>query len=232
MITTQMLNENIFGIAIGLRFNRTFAIGDNLGKIADRILYSKNSYFNPEFFPQVDSGINNILLRDELQNRYLAISTTDIILEVKKIAEQAYDIATLENNYEKQILHSILSDYQVRDIKRIGYLIKYKISDESISKAFCTKFKVDTDNLSMRFQKNYPMPDAMSKKDVNDYCTNIYTITKVANSNELIIHSDYQIHFEPFLDNYNDINYQLFLKAKNQFHEKKLPEFLTSYFTT
>ncbi|MFA6609484.1 MAG: hypothetical protein WCT15_01365, partial [Candidatus Omnitrophota bacterium] len=83
MITAEMLNQNICGIAIGLRFDPTFAIGDNLGKIADKILYSKKSYFNPVFFPLVTSDINTIMLRDEARSKYLVISTTDIILEVK-----------------------------------------------------------------------------------------------------------------------------------------------------
>jgi len=74
MISISNLKENIYSIAIGLRFNPTFAIGDNLGKIADKILYSKNSYFDPKFFPFIDSGINEILLKDAIPTRHLYIS--------------------------------------------------------------------------------------------------------------------------------------------------------------
>lgn len=229
MITLEMLNQNIRGVAIGLRFNPTFAVGDNLGKIADRILYSKNSYFNSDFFPLVESGINTIVLHNEPQTHSLVVSTTDIILEVKMSSGAEYDKAILEQEYERQILQSLLSEYQVRDIQRIGYLSKFRIPDKQISDAFCKKSGVDANNLSMRFQKNYPMPDAMAKKDVNDYCANIYTIVKQANLDELTVHSDYQIHFQPFLDSHEDIQFDSFLKTKNVFNEKKLPEFLNGY---
>ncbi|MFA6079154.1 MAG: hypothetical protein WC779_05350 [Candidatus Omnitrophota bacterium] len=229
MITAEMLNQNICGIAIGLRFDPTFAIGDNLGKIADKILYSKKSYFNPVFFPLVTSDINTIMLRDEARSKYLVISTTDIILEVKLDINTDINKTVLELEYEKQILNSILSVYQVRGIQRVGYLTKYKIKDKEISDIFCTKTGVEANNLSMRFQKTYPMPDSMIKRDVNDYCSNIYTIVKAAKLDELIIHSDYQIHYQPFLDNYEDIPFKTFLKTRNDFNEKQLLECLNKY---
>ena len=228
MITRETFGQNVCGIAIGIRFNQTFAIGDNLGKIADKILYSKQSYFNPQFFPLVDSGIHSIVLKDEPLNRYLVISHTDIILEVKKMLN-AEDRTKLEQEYEKQVLKLVFSTYQVRDIQRIGYLTKYQIHDKKIADTFCAKSGVDANNLTVRFQKNYPMPEAMLKKDVNDYCSNICTIEKKADLDELTIYNDYQIHFTPFLDNYEDVQFNAFLKSKKIFNEEKLPEILSRF---
>lgn len=81
----------------------------------------------------------------------------------------------------------------------------------------------------MRFQKNYAMPEAMQKKAVNDYCSNIYTIVRKSGSDEIIIQSDYQIYFNPFLDTPEDIQYSIFLNEKNKFNEKILPDWLNSY---
>lgn len=229
MTALSNLKESIYSIAIGLRFSPTFAVGDNLGKIADKVLYSKNSYFDPKFFPLVDSGIANIMLKNDPLTRYLNISTTDIILEVKKDVDTNFDIAILEEEYKKQILGSVLTTYQVRGIQRIGYLTKYKISDKGLSDSFCRKSNVDANNILMRFQKNQPMPEAMFKKNVNDYCSNIYTIIRASDSTELKIHSDYQIYFNPYLDSHEDIQYSKFLKAKNIFNEEMLPSWLKGY---
>lgn len=226
------IKNNIYSIAIGLRFNPTFAIGDNLGKIADKILYSKKSNFDPNFFPLIDSNINEIILRDKDMSRSLVISTTDIVLQVMKKDGEELNVKLLEEEYKRQIFDSVLKSYQVRDIQRIGYLSKYKIPDKAIAESFCKKCGYNTNNISVRFQKNYPMPEAMQKKEVKDYCTNIYTITKAPNSDELKINSDYQIYFTPFLETHEDVPYGIFLNEKNRFNEEVLPETLGKYLST
>lgn len=46
------LIDSLIGITIGIRFRSNFSVGDNLGNIVDKILYSKDSYFNPKVFPK------------------------------------------------------------------------------------------------------------------------------------------------------------------------------------
>ncbi len=45
------LDDFIVGFAIGIRYRANFSIEDQLGKIADKILYSRKSFFNPIIFP-------------------------------------------------------------------------------------------------------------------------------------------------------------------------------------
>jgi len=231
MNTVANLKNSIYGIAVGLRFNQTFAIGDNLGKIADKILYSKNSHFDPKLFPFVDSNINQLILRDEDMFNSLIISPTDIILQVRKKVDGELNIKLYEEEYKKQILESILKLYQVRDVRRVGYLSKYEISDKEIAESFCKRVGIDAKNITIRFQKNYTMPETMQKKEVNDYCTNIYTLVKPPDSDKLRISSDYQIYFSPYLEDTEDILYDEFIKEKNNFNEKTLPDWINGYLT-
>jgi len=50
------LKNNIIGLTVGIRFNRSFRIPDVSGDIIDNILYSDKSPFGTKFFPKVQEN--------------------------------------------------------------------------------------------------------------------------------------------------------------------------------
>lgn len=229
-MTNSDLSQNLVGIAIGVRFSQNFAIADNLGKITDYLLYSrKNTLFNSDFFPLVESDTNHRYLRDHENTKYLAITTSDIIFEVNDLAKNQVTAADMENAYEAMILSGVFGLYEVREIQRIGYLTKFRLNNKALADSFLRKTGVDTNNISLRFQKNYPMPDSMTKKEVNDYCSNIFTINKRPDSDQLFIRSDYQVYFKPPLDDKDDIRFRDFIREREKFNNTELLKWLNDY---
>ena len=81
----ENLDEFIIGIAIGIRFRAKFTIEDQLGKIVDTVLYSKNSFFTPQIFPQVQNLIGKKILFNEKTQDKLHIDNSNIILSSIKV---------------------------------------------------------------------------------------------------------------------------------------------------
>jgi len=223
------LASNLTGIAIGVRFSPTFAVADNLGKIADKILYEKDSYFNPDLFPYLDSDFHAKCLKSSDGLKYLIISTTDMIVEMNGLRNSALKCLDIENAFEKQIINGVFKTYEVREIRRIGYLSKFCLENKTLAELFLKKTGVSSNNISLRFQKNHPLPISMQKKEVDDYCSNIYTIIKKPDSNELLIRSDYQVNFKPPLDDVDDIRYRVFLNEQKKFNSSLLIDWLNEY---
>lgn len=47
------LKDNIIGLTLGIRYNRSFRIPDISGDMIDNILYNEKSPFGEEFFPRM-----------------------------------------------------------------------------------------------------------------------------------------------------------------------------------
>ena len=77
------LKNNIIGLTVGIRFNRSFRIPDVSGDIIDNVLYSDKSPFGTKFFPKVQENSNREkTLFNPQSSEYLRINTDDVILGI------------------------------------------------------------------------------------------------------------------------------------------------------
>lgn len=218
------LKSHLAYIAIGVRFRPNFVIEDNLGKIIDEILYSKDSFYNPQFFPETDSLPNRKVLLDNNKKNFLTISATDILLELN--SSQIASLEQIESKFKEQVLDNILNTYNVEAINRVGYLRRYELTDANIADKFL-KQKIDFgDNIqdvNLRFSKKLIPYKSQAVKEVNDYHNIIYSFAKVgANGNEKFRFSiDFQKLFIPQAD-YQDFSdgkeYVEFIKNVNKYN--------------
>ena len=221
----ENLNESLIGIVIGIRFRANFAIEDQLGRIVDEILYSKNSFFNPSVFPVVQSGAGQKLLINEETGDYLRIDNSNIILEIVFGDRfQAVDTQTILEHFEENIILGLMKTFKIKEMVRIGYVKRYIFKIEDLAQRFVDKTIGKTlggiNDISLRFSKKIPVSEALVKQNVNDYDNAIFTIIKRADLNEIFMSVDFQRHYDPFLPSAHDIPFGAFIKHAEGFNSK------------
>lgn len=233
----ENLNQYLSGIAIGIRFRPNFSIGDRFGSFIDQILYKKESYFNPEIFPEVLSNPTEIRLSNERTGDNLVINTSNIILQITfgdKINININDIDTLNERFEKDIINDVMDKFEITRINRVGYIKKYLFKIEELSRVFINKTVGETlegvNDISLRFSRKYPLPESMIKKGVTDYDNVIYNIIKKADRNEIFISVDYQRYFDPTLDKSSQLKFTKFLGSVEHYNSVNYVKWLNAYY--
>jgi hypothetical protein len=219
------LHEHIIGIALGVRFRANFSIEDQLGEIIDKLLYSKDSYFGPNIFPMVYNNPNEKVLINEDTNDKLIINNSNIILEANLLDSfKGQSIETILSKFNSQIVDGVLRNYRVTEINRIGFIHRYLFKIEDLAKTFVNKTIGSTiegiNDINVRFTKKIPLPEAMIKKDVNDYLSVIFNVIKRTDRNELFVSVDFQKLFDPFLTSSSQIEFNDFTDLARTFNSK------------
>jgi hypothetical protein len=229
------LNQYLSGIAIGIRFRPNFSIEDRLGSLIDQILYKKESYFNPEIFPEVLSNPVERRLMNEQTGDNLVINTSNIILQITfgdKI--NVNDIDTINERFEKDIINDVMDKFEITQINRAGYIKRYLFKIEELSRVFINKTVGETlegvNDINLRFSRKYPLPESMTKKDVNDYDNVIYNIIKRADREEIFISVDYQRYFDPTLDKSSQLEFTKFLGSVEYYNSVNYVKWLDAYY--
>jgi hypothetical protein len=225
IIMINNLHEHTVGIAIGVRFRANFSLEDQLGEIVDKILYSKDAYFGPNVFPVVVNNRNEKVLINEDTSDKLLINNSNIILEANLLDSfKGETIETILSKFNSQIIDGILKNYRVTEINRIGIIHRYLFKMEDLAKTFVNKTIGSTiegiNDINVRFTKKIPLPEAMIKKDVNDYLNVIFNVIKRADQNELFVSVDYQKLFDPFLTSSSQIDFEDFTDLALSFNSK------------
>lgn len=229
------LNDFLVGMAVGIRYRVNFSIEDNLGKIADQILYSNDSFFNPNVFPLAQGNIDNKTLINETTGDKLIINNSNIILDVNLISKyKKEDYNILLNNYKKEIINGVFEKFKLKEINRIGVVKKYLFKEEDIASNFINKTIGNTlkgiDDINLRFSKRLPVSESIIKKDVNDYYNAIFNIFKLTGKKELFMAIDYQRYYDPFLNDVTEIDYDNFINQVELFNNQTFLPWLNKYY--
>lgn len=177
------INDYFTGLAIGIRFRANFSIEDQMGSILDKILYSKNSYFNPDVFPKVKNGIGSKVLFNEETSSKIHIDNSNIILDINFSENNGFakqDTQEIINKYEDQILKNVLVDYKIKEIVRIGYIKRYIYPIAELASTFVNKTIGSTlggiNDINLSFSKKLVISEAQVQKDILDYDNAIFNV--------------------------------------------------------
>jgi hypothetical protein len=227
------INDYFIGLALGIRFRANFSIEDQLGSIVDEILYSKKSYFNPTVFPKVHTGFvgSKILFNEETQDR-LQIDNSNIIIDINfnDTGFKKEDAETLKKMFEEQIVNGIMKNFRIKEIVRIGYVRRYVYQMESLADTFVNKTIGSTlggiNDINLSFSKKIPTPEALSKRDVQDYDNAIFNIIKKSDLHEIFMAIDYQCYYSPFLSNVSELEVKPFFDRAESFSSNNYLDWL------
>jgi hypothetical protein len=231
------LNDYIIGFAIGIRFRANFSIEDQLGKILDTILYSRDSYFNPTIFPKVGGGIGQKVMYNQATDDQLRIDNSNFILEIQFGHDEGFkksDYNEILKKFNEHIIRSVMSQFKIQQIVRIGLVNRYLFPLNDLAKSFVDKTIGKTlegvNDINLSFSKKMPVPEAFVKRDVNDWSNAIFNIIKKANAEEIFMSVDYQLCYSPPLEKADHIKFSPFIDAAQSFNEKRyLPWLNTNY---
>lgn len=224
------LNKHLLTIGYGIKFQKSYALLDKMEKIIDEILYSTDSYFNPEFFTNTQlNSLQGILHNPETENK-LVIDNTNVYLEVN-----IFDDKNLENYIKKiekeftERTKKILSANGVKNIMRIGYIRKYEIEDKNISNKFTQNTigsQKNLNDLRISFSKRYAISSSIIKKNENDYHNAITNIEKRRDSDSLEFSLDYQRYFDPAIEDLKTISFKDLITEANKYQNEELIKWL------
>ena len=229
------LDDYIIGIVLGIRFRANFSIEDQLGRIMDRILYSKDSFFKPEIFPEVRGKVGKRFLWNEYTQDSLHVDNSNIILEVNFYEEKGFkksDAGNILKNFEDQIINGIMKEFKIKEITRCGFVKRYVFPIEGLAKSFMDKTVGKTlegvTDINLRFSKRLPVTEKIMKKGLNDYDNVIFNVVKLVDKDEIYMSIDYQSYFDPFLSISSEIPFKAFISRTNNFNKNKYLDWLNN----
>lgn len=229
------VKQYLMGIAIGIRFRANFALEDKLGSVIDEILYRKDSFFNPKMFPRVLSDPVEKSLINENTGDNLRINASNVILELNFGEHiKVKDVPEINDRFQKDIVKGVLEKFEITQINRSGYINKYLFNIEELSKVFINKTIGNNlegvNDINLRFSKKILIPEALTKKDVNDYYNVIFSIIKKVDRKEIFFSVDYQKYFAPVLDRANQLEFPKFINDVEQYNSLNYVKWLNAYY--
>jgi hypothetical protein len=229
------LDEYLIGIAVGIRFRANFSIEDQLGRIVDTILYSSGAFFGPSIFPQVKSTLGGKILHNEKTRDSLKIDNSNIILEVFFGPDNSFrlkDLSAINSAFETHIIRGVMKTFSITQLVRIGYIRRYVFELSDLAATFVQKTIGQTlggvNDINLSFSKKLLVPEALVKRQVNDYQNAIFNIIKKADLDEIFMSVDFQHLYEPFLESSSDIDFRSFTEQGDGFNSSKYLSWLNS----
>jgi hypothetical protein len=228
------LEKYLIGIALGIRFRANFSIEDNLGKIVDEILYSDKAYFTSSFFPLVENsfGLRNLINPDTEDQ--IKLDNSNVVLEInfENSKFKKDDLDLILKKFNIQIIQGVLKQFQIKEIRRIGFVKRYRFDIPELVDNFICKTVGETlggiNDINLHFSKKIPLEEALVKKNVDDYDNVIFHIIKKTDENDMLMSVDYQSFFEPFLPNSAMIQFSRFTEKVDRYNSTKYLEWLNS----
>jgi len=224
--------NNIIGLTLGIKFNRSFRIPDISGDIIDDLLYSDKTPFGVKYFPQIqeNSKREKTLFNPET-SEYLRINTDDLILGIE-----------INNNYKERfnwIREDVLSYFKddlfrihkIKNIYRLGIVFSHKLGKNTkLTKAvnsFTENEVSGADNINVSFSKKAATKEALYRKGVNDYKNQIYNFQELTDS--VTADLDYQYYYEPVVEDLRECFTSEILKDADNFLEDNFYKWLNKY---
>jgi hypothetical protein len=231
------LDLSLKGFAIGIRFRPNFSIEDQLGCIVDKILYTKKSFFGPEFFPLVRNLVGKKILINEKTKNRMTINNVDLTLEIgydfdDSIISSFY--SKVLRHFEAEIIKGVLGAFGVQDIIRIGLVKNYTCVSKPLSKSFVKKTvgdMVDVGAIDLSFSKKILLNESLRRRGVNDYDNVIFKISVDSKPDDIHFVVDYQRYFSPNLSSSSDIEFKDFSSAADRYNDNNFIKWLSdNYF--
>ena len=226
------LKNNIIGLTVGIRFNRSFRIPDVSGDIIDNVLYSDKSPFGTKFFPKVQENSNREkTLFNPQSSEYLRINTDDVILGIAVDNDFDKKFNWLKNNVLPYFQNELFRTYEIQNIRRFGIIFSHKISKnkkltEAVS-SFTENEITDADNINVSFSKKDPATEALFRKGVNDYKNRIYNFQELKEA--VYADLDYQYYYEPAIEDLRECFIDKILDDAKSFLENNFYKWLNKY---
>lgn len=231
------LKNNIIGITLGIRFNRSFRIPDISGDIIDNVLYSEKTPFGTEFFPRIQektSSREKILLHADEQgntDHYLRINTDDLIFAFEVNNNFDKKFGWLKDDIVGYFKDILFKNYEIRNIRRVGIIFSHKIpKNKKIGEAISlltNKEIEEADNISISFSKKMLSTEALYRKDVNDYKNTIYNLQEFKEA--IFAELDYQYYYAPAIEDLRECFVDKILDDAKTFMENKFYSWLSQY---
>lgn len=235
----EKLDDNLVGIAIGIRFTQNFSIQDHYGSIADKILYSENSLFGPVVFPKLTTPPSEqlILINEENEDKFV-FDKSNVILEINFSENSAFSqdkLKDLINAYEDQVIKGILKELSISRLVRVGYIRKYQFDDNELLDSLVSRVSGDVtqkiNDINIRFSKRIPLGKSVALREKNDYKNSIFTIIKKSDQdNKIIITVDYQRFYVPKLSTSSQIKFKTFIEEAESFNSQEVLKWLNNYY--
>lgn len=192
-----MGNASVKRIVCGIMFQRSFSILDEWGRIADAILYGKNSCFSPEYFPRISEQytINRHLSNPE-KGHTLQLNSSNLVYShtIQNDFEKEYE--KFVQRVEKHLVPQIVEKYELV-VDRIGMVYMCEMDDSTLGEFKKEYFKKAADEISdCRFAIRTTTPEGLLFANNNNFINKIYTLGGIDEE----IHGisfDYQLYFEP-----------------------------------
>jgi len=132
------LSEYITSIVIGIRYRANFSIADNFGNILDEILYSKDAFFNQDFFPLVLHGkADEKVLFNEDNKNSLTINSSNVIIELYNVNK--INLKKIVESFKSQIVFGVMKKYKITQVNRIGFICRYMFKEKTLADNFIKK---------------------------------------------------------------------------------------------
>jgi hypothetical protein len=223
--------DRISTLTFGIRYSKSFRIPDIGGEIVDRFLYTKESPFDTDYFPQVtefrDGGR---LLLNKKTERFIRFNVSDIVFGMQV---DTFDGAF--RHVTEDILPFLKTDYfgkyKIGLIQRVGIILSHKLepspATQTIVSALTHKNITEANNFQIQFSQKLPVTTAQFKKGVNDYRNTIYTF--LLDEQGFIADLDYQHYFAPDIEDIRDASPETIFQEAKAYTEKKFHPWLRLY---
>lgn len=222
------------GFVFGIRVNKSFAIEDKLGAIIDDILNHKDTSFNPDAFPKVKQSFGVRILINENSENQLKLTPEGIVLDYNVESSFEEEFEEKLNAFEEIVISDVFHNYKIRNINRVGFVIKSRIKEEDhflkeIYQTIKNNYDSNPESLSIRFNTTKKTPQKIENIVTQDYESKILTYDRANNAEDFMFSVDYQKYFVPALNIIADME-KTFEPSFTKFCEKSLIEFKEKYF--
>lgn len=225
------LKESIVGIAVGIRYTRSFRIPDILGEIIDNILADSSSPFNTKYFPKIHESSREKMLFNPETDEYLRINTDDLILGIKPKVNFTKSYEWLRTDVISYINENIFRKYNINNINRIGIIFIHKLGKSKLLNKVITDFTKEKlenpDYIDLLFSQKQTAVESLYRKSVNDYKNAIYNIVSLKDG--FIAQLDYQYCYEPVVEDIRDCKPEKVFEDAINFLDKEFYSWLSEY---
>jgi hypothetical protein len=213
--------KKVKGLVVGIRFEKSFRVGDILGKIADDILYNKNSPFGAEYFPNIQSSdLERFIFNDKTKD-YIRINPENIIL-YKSVDEDFDKQFTWTKDVVLPFFEDLFADNNIKNIVRIGFVIEFLLEKNEkileLPNSLGDKF-AGINGIRVSFSKKYPTDFGLTKEKKNDYKNVIYSFD--SKEDKLAATIDYQYFYSPSMDKLTDCNIKQIADSFKKFFDEE-----------
>lgn len=217
------MKPKLLSVIVGISFRKAFRLLDSTGAIFDKLLFN-NSYFSPQYFPQIEYSGFQKELKNKDEGHYLRLFADGVVYChcIQKQNNNDAEIATVIERVEKAIVPNILDAYEL-EVSRVGIVYTLEIDKSMLDKFKKKYFKDGVDVSAFRFSLSSPTPPGIMKKGVEDYYNTIYTISQ--EGDHYVISLDFQEYFRPLKPSWRECKAgEFFDKAKKAYTEQLLKE--------